>query len=157
MEKIKGRVEFMSEKTFGIRINNVWYNPVGDAKKKITPDIKDRNVEFEADEKQRFEEIEIFDKVEVPKPNYVNKTQDVVAEGKKPQDAGYWNDKDMRITRMACLNSSLEAIKLSAGSGGFVGADEKAGELTPEKVICKAQKMAQSLIDWVYGKEEVVG
>ena len=87
---MQGKIDAKSESTKALKINGEWYNAVA-VEKYMGMLNKGDNVEFKANDRHQLQ--------------FIKKV------GVAPQQDGNGNKKDLRITRMAVLNTAVEFNK----------------------------------------------
>jgi len=99
MEKIEGTVKAISEKNYGICINETWYNATGKAKEYIKRDLKNKTVEFEINDKKKFEFIKITGTAK----------QESKLTADKVMNKEDWEQKERRTIRKELIITLLQA------------------------------------------------
>lgn len=145
--KITGTVEQVSQNyDGGIKIDGTWYNGTKVTAGYVKACTKGQTVEITVNEKNKI----LFLKSNGAPPQAPPAENRPTAQPPASEKDSYWEAKDMRITRMAALNTSLEIVKIAVQNGGFANASDQAKQVSPDTVFSTAAALAENfVIPWI--------
>jgi hypothetical protein len=149
--KVSGEVEQVSQKwDGGVKVNGTWYNGTKVTANYVKGCQKGQTVELTLDDRNKIMFLKSNGAPSPQAPPAQPAGNGTPSPAPASEKDDYWAAKDMRITRMAALNTSLEMVKIAVQNGGFANASDQAKSVSPDTVFSTAAALAENfVIPWI--------